>query len=436
MGRVRSLSFVVVVVVVALGQVPFAVALEAEGEDRKRLLTPRFSSASEVPGLGSEPLAPVAAPEAVDRDLRLLEPDPRASVVAEVVEKRSAFSRTYLRADGLEQVETSGEPVAFPTPSGFELIDTSVGSVEGRPGVLGASKNVFAVEFAESSVGVTLVLPSGRRVRSVPVALGGVAPAKAVAPVVDDKDRSVVWYRQVWPGVDLRYSVVSTGVREDVVYTQRPAGSSAVSFLVEGAELDPVWETPVTDAPIEQKAVTPGAAGVVVGPPDPVAAPAGSLVLDSEVAARDLFGAVGEPRAPDPGVVSARVEALAGLRERGLVDRPKDPGARSALAARGELGREIDFGQVAVSTAKGGVVTLDSVARPLARSAVVSPGVSVAEFSVDDRWLAGLGDDEFPVVLDPDVNIGSSFWRGYLNIANHVCGPGIFWWWGMAGGSS
>jgi len=53
-GRVRSLSFVVVVVVVALGQVPFAVALEAEGEDRKRLLTPRFSSASEVLDLGSD----------------------------------------------------------------------------------------------------------------------------------------------------------------------------------------------------------------------------------------------------------------------------------------------------------------------------------------------------------------------------------------------
>lgn len=418
--RTGAFLFVAVVVV---GQVPFAVAAEPETEDRNQSSASKFSSEGDVPGLPSEPLSPVEKPAAVERDLQLLNPDPSAVVVGEVVEKRSAFAQTFVRSDGLEQVEVSSEPVAFPTPKGFELIDTSVGPVEGRPEVLAASRNVFAVEFGDSAAGVTWVLPSGKRVRSVPLAFDGAAPVGVVAPEVDPENGSVVWYRQVWPGLDLRYTVMATGVREDVVYTRAPSGSSAVSFRVEGAELDPVWETPGVDAPVAD------APGKAAGPPEEVASPAASLVLDAETAQADVAAAPGQPRAPD----GSRVEELAGLRERGLIDRPKDPGARSSLAVRGELGEELDFGQVAVSTANGGAITLNPVARPLARAAVAAPGVSVAEFSVDDAWIAGLDADQFPVVLDPDVNIGSSFWRGYLNIANSVCGPGVFWCWGMAG---
>lgn len=250
MRVLRAGSFWCVALVVVVGQVPFAVAAEPEDEDRRQSSTAKFGSAGEVPGLASEPLDPVEEPAAVERDLQLLKPDPSAVVVGEVVEKRSAFAQTFLRSDGLEQVEVSSEPVAFPTPKGFELIDTSVVPVENRPGLLAASRNVFAAEFGDSAAGVTWVLPSGRRVRSAPLAFDGAAPPRVVSPEVDPKDRSVVWYRQVWPGVDLRYTVMATGVREDVVYTQAPSGSSAVSFRVEGAELDPVWETPGSDAPV------------------------------------------------------------------------------------------------------------------------------------------------------------------------------------------
>ena len=192
MRVLRAGAFLMVAAVVAVGQVPFAVAAEPEGEDRRRSSTAKLSSADEVPGLGSEPLTPVKELPPVERDLQLLKPDPSAVVVGEVVEKRSAYAQTFVRSDGLEQVEVSAEPVAFPTPNGFELIDTSVVPVEGRPGVLSASRNVFAVEFGDSGSGVTWVLPSGKRVRSVPLAFGGVAPAGVVAPEVHAPGRPYV----------------------------------------------------------------------------------------------------------------------------------------------------------------------------------------------------------------------------------------------------
>ena len=133
--------------------------------------------------------------------------DPDATKVRERVADRTATSSTWEMSDGTLSVEQSPVPVHYDAGGGrFERIDTSVVTEARRGERLVSDRNAFAVTFGRSDEGVTLRLPSGREKTSRPLGLDGLAPA-VVSPVVDSADDSVVWYRGVWPGVDLRYTV-------------------------------------------------------------------------------------------------------------------------------------------------------------------------------------------------------------------------------------
>ena len=306
---------------------------------------------------------------------------------------RSEFSRAFRRSDGLVDVRVSSEPVAFDSGGGvFELIDTGVVRSGTR---LVAERNSFQVSFGDSSTGVSVVLPSGERVGSRPALLDGALPERAVEAEVDRSDRSVVWYRQVWPGVDIRYTVRVTGLSEDVVYTRAPVGSGAVTFAVSGAEVDAGWSLPVPEGSVE-----------------------GQLRLPERRVVRSSgLSDVGSVGGPVDDLSSVLVDARAvGDRER------PEPGAVSSLLARGSVGRSLGFGPLLVSTADSDVPVADGVARPLVRSRVVSDGRSLVEVSVDSDWIGGLDAKAFPVVLDPEFMVGPAGHISYLGGTSTTCG--------------
>ncbi|MEI2638967.1 MAG: hypothetical protein V9F03_08245 [Microthrixaceae bacterium] len=117
---------------------------------------------------------------------------------------------------------------------GFELIDSTVRVDPSRSGWLVSGANSWGVEFGPSDKGMVLRTRSGRVMSSRPMLFGGYAPSGVVTPVVDPDDASVVWYRDVWDGVDLRYTVSAVSVAEDVVLTKRPLVSARVEFEVSG----------------------------------------------------------------------------------------------------------------------------------------------------------------------------------------------------------
>ena len=398
------LFWVTACAVLFIGQVPFAVVVGAQAPGvRSARLEPAYESASLVPGLPSEvfsdPVVRSDPPEELEMS-PVVVPDPEATVGEELVERRSSHSRIYARSDGLVEVRVSPEPVAYESDDGnFELIDTTVR--ESGDGGLVADRNSFVVRFGGSDSGVELELPSGRVITSVPVGLDGVEPDGVVVPEVDEADPSLVWYRDVWPGVDLRYRVGVSGLSEDVVFQRRPDGAGAVRFVVSGAELDSVWREPASGA---EAALNDGS----VVPPDPRVTPATSLGL----------AAAAEDRGGDAGVELSR-----GVRTLAEAERPSEA-ARASLAPRGSLGGEVSFGPVVALSGADEMPVLDPAASPLVRSKVSGEDESVVEVSVDPDWLASQPDEAFPVVLDPDVLVGAYGHRAYLNVLGTECGSG------------
>ncbi len=314
-------------------------------------------------------------------------PDPNATRVSEVVEKRTDRNRVWERSDGLFEAQLSADPIAFKSGDGsYELIDTSVRGDGEHKGWLISGANAWSVSFGPSDQGVAITTPKGKTLRSRPSAAAGVAPAKVVVPVVDQMDASVVWYRQVWPGIDLRYTVTTTSVKEDVVFTERPKGSSAVEFAVSGAELDAVWNMPSADVP---------EAGTVA-----------------------------------PGDVFQRAAPELDLSADSRPSRPPVGSSGASLVARGELAAEVQFATVVVATALPATqdeAPITAGADPLVRSAVVAPGESLVEVSVDDAWMAELPEKAFPVVIDPDVVLGGGYWASYRSDGGIVCGsPNLY----------
>ncbi|MGB6059583.1 MAG: hypothetical protein WBF71_15105 [Microthrixaceae bacterium] len=364
---------------------------------------PGYATVGDVPGLESDTFGPVKVVPPVEQvdsfDGPVLAvgevvPDEAATVGAEIVGDRTEFSQSFRRSDGLLELRVSPEPIAYDAGGGeFELIDTSVERLDGG---FEAARNKFQVSFGRSDQGVSVNLPSGATMVSRPALLDGVAMKVPVAPTVDGDDDSVVWYRQVWPGVDVRYTVRATGLSEDVVYTSAPSGAGAVTFAVTGAELDPAWSLPVEPTAVD------GASEV----------PRGESVVSETLGKQADLGR----RSMDPVAEQQELRLLA------AGERPA--GALSSLVARGRLGSEVSFGPVVVMSGVNADFVDDRVATPLVRSEVTSPAESLVEVSVDPSWIQSLPEEAFPVVVDPDVTVGSAGWVSYLGGTTTQCGSG------------
>ena len=150
--------------------------------------------------------------------------DPDRSI--EVIAKRDQFSKTFENPDGTETVQVSSVPLHFRDASGLWVnIDNRV--VVGADGVLTNAGNSWHVKFQPMGpgAGVSMSGPDGD-VRFV------AAGASGVAPVVEP-DGEGVRYRDVFPGSDLVYRVIPTGIEELLVVKSASARSTA-SFVFDG----------------------------------------------------------------------------------------------------------------------------------------------------------------------------------------------------------
>jgi len=159
----------------------------------------------------------------------------------ELVAERDAATEVWANVDGTQTVEIHGEPINFRRPgsAAWERIDSSLVPDPERPGWVRNAANDWTVRFGPivpgGGGGVELVTAAGAT-RLAPETTG------AIQPVVGTGDRAdTVTYPGVWPGVDVRYTVSGSRVKEDIVV----AGGARASFpfVTEGLGLTQ------TDAP-------------------------------------------------------------------------------------------------------------------------------------------------------------------------------------------
>jgi RHS repeat-associated protein len=170
----------------------------------------------------------------------------------------------------------------------FSKIDVRL--TKGKDGVVVSSGDSVAYRFESSAVGVTVEARKGQPLRFRPDS------AATVDPVVSKDGRSVV-YADVWPGVDVKYTVSAAGLKEDVVL-KRSQDRTEFPFIVEGADVAPT-ERYEDGQPAQQgtMSVSVGGkdAGLAIAPPvaldkagSPVAAGVSKIALEHR--GRDAAG--------------------------------------------------------------------------------------------------------------------------------------------------
>ncbi len=188
-----------------------------------------------------EPLQPVTSPPKITPH--------------ELTDKRTAISSVSVNADGSLTQKNYFTPQYFKQDGAWQTIDTSLvedknagdsGNIFGQ--ALGqveswlsstthfiVKDNDWQARFApsDSDNGMVRVKKGDSQVGFVPV------NAKAVAPVVTtDKDgKQTVHYYDLWPGVNVEYTVESAAVKENIVIKDKDA-TNEISFKVIGASLE------------------------------------------------------------------------------------------------------------------------------------------------------------------------------------------------------
>jgi large repetitive protein len=141
--------------------------------------------------------------------------------------KRTTTSRTFQNGDGTYTTDYFSAPVFYRDSSGAMVPIEAVPVASSKDGVAFETKaGPVAVELADSSVGDTLTVRSdGHSITFRPtlerLAIGAASPADR-SPVVD---AGQVVFADVFPGVDLRYTILPNGAKEDIVVNEPGAGS-------------------------------------------------------------------------------------------------------------------------------------------------------------------------------------------------------------------
>ena len=209
----------------------------------------RLASAAAVPPLPS-PAQVIAAPAATD-PIGVPAVKPVQVTPHELTDKRTATSSVMVNKDGSKTLRQYVSPRYFRSQSGggWQPIDSSlmpdrdpedVGSrLAAQPGdaapAFKVRSNEWQARFASSDFadGMVRIREGNSQIGLVPQS------ANMVVPVISTRDGGqVVRYRDLWPGVDLEYTVSSSAVKESIVLKDKHATSS-VSFKVLGATPKP-----------------------------------------------------------------------------------------------------------------------------------------------------------------------------------------------------
>jgi hypothetical protein len=144
--------------------------------------------------------------------------------------ERTSNSSTYRNADGTESVVLSNEPVNFQTTQGgWEKIDPRLVPVKGLSGVFETAKSSVRVRVSRD--GVELRGEQGQTIRMRP----GAGANPLGVPTISADGLSAA-YSEVWPGVDLVFTVDNASVTKKIVL-KAPGTATSFDMVVEGAGL-------------------------------------------------------------------------------------------------------------------------------------------------------------------------------------------------------
>jgi len=130
--------------------------------------------------------------------------------VREVVGERTEATETYLLEDGSFVTDVSVVPKWYRDRDGeWAKVDNRVVSDPDRKGGFRNEGAGWSVRFGSIGDGVSYEIEGEEFSMRL---TGGDA---AVMPERDPKDDTVLWYRDVWPGVDVSYRVSAAAVKED-----------------------------------------------------------------------------------------------------------------------------------------------------------------------------------------------------------------------------
>ncbi|HEX2134866.1 MAG TPA: hypothetical protein VHG30_03030, partial [Microvirga sp.] len=141
--------------------------------------------------------------------------------------KRTSTSQTWNNADGSLTTRVSAEERFFHNGKAFEAIDNTL-AAESPDGPFRNKANSFIARFGRSSARVDLETAEGR-ISMVPV---GGRDSQGIV----DREGETITYADVWPGVDVRYRSVNSGIKEEIVLRELPT-TSDFAFRVDGTTL-------------------------------------------------------------------------------------------------------------------------------------------------------------------------------------------------------
>lgn len=158
----------------------------------------------------------------------------------EVVEERARHQEVWINTDGSRTTKIHGDPINFQRDGRWLKIDTTLVADPERDGWYTTKANDWTASFgpieADGTGGVAIASTDDT------LLFAPMDPGRVIKPEVSNAgEHPVVIYRDAWPGVDLRYTVGTGQVKEDLVV--REPGQASFAFEVRGSRLHEDGET-------------------------------------------------------------------------------------------------------------------------------------------------------------------------------------------------
>ena len=231
--KMGSLVVAVVLSAVSLSGVPQALAEDSTAVES--LSPPPLVSAPLEPESDAETALPPqpTAELAASVEHVVAEPPPAppaaegfvAGVSEEVLARREATSKVFENRDGTSTMVSSPRPMHFRAGDQWRDIDSRLVGVPGKPGTLRNSANSWTTTIGRSGFALEA---SGDQLTLEPV---GGTPS---APQRDIDHEEQATFVDRWPEADLRYTVSSSSVKEDIIL-KSAAASARYEFAADRA---------------------------------------------------------------------------------------------------------------------------------------------------------------------------------------------------------
>jgi RHS repeat-associated protein len=146
-------------------------------------------------------------------------------------EDRTPTTKTYLNDDGTKTVEQSRVATSYKDGDTWKDVDMSLEEDRAK-GEWRTKANSWQVTFGRLNSGIA-ISQDGQTARLKPVDGANVTPT-----ITGQAPHQTVIYKDVWPGIDLRYTVDGSELKEDIVL-KKPAVNRPLAFTVTGTNLIP-----------------------------------------------------------------------------------------------------------------------------------------------------------------------------------------------------